>query len=54
MENLTQLTQSSCPFWEEINLHSPRVFHTLIVLSLEPDTTCLESDENATELTSDE
>lgn len=35
-----------------VYLHSPRVFHSLMVLSREPDTICLLSAEKATERTS--
>lgn len=51
-ENRTQDTQ---PVWLSsliVYLQTPRVFQSLIVLSLEPDTICLLSAENATLKTS--
>ena len=48
-ENRTQLTH---PVWAStswiVYLHSPNVFHSLIVLSRDPDTICRLSTENAT------
>lgn len=35
-----------------LNLHSPKVFHNLIVRSLDPETICLLSAENETDKTS--
>jgi len=43
-ENLTQETQSECASSIE-HLHSPKVFHNLILLSLDPETICLLSGE---------
>jgi hypothetical protein len=50
--NLTQETQSACPFSVIVNLQSPRVFHNLIVRSRDPETICLLSAEKDTERTS--
>jgi hypothetical protein len=50
--NRTQETHSVCPFSVMVNLQSPRVFHSLMVRSLEPETICLLSAEKETERTS--
>lgn len=49
---LTHDTHSVCPSSTIVNLHSPRVFHSLIDRSLEADTICLLSLEKATDRTS--
>merc|ERR1719369_395477 len=51
-ENLTQETQSLWASSWMVYLHCARVFHSLMVLSLEPETICLLSAEKATERTS--
>merc|ERR1719209_2653878 len=51
-ENLTQETQSLWPSSWMVYLHCARVFHNLMVLSLDPDTICLLSAEKATLRTS--
>merc|ERR1719386_97548 len=51
-ENLTHDTQSEWPSSLITYLHSPSVFHSLTVLSREPDTIWRLSDEKATERTS--
>ncbi len=52
-EKRTQLTQPLCASASWIAyLHSPRVFHSLMVLSREPETICRLSTENATLRTS--
>lgn len=54
-ENLTQDTHSECPSSPPdpmVYLHSPRVFHSLMVLSRDPDTICRLSAEKATDSTS--
>jgi len=50
--NRTQETQSVCPFSVMVNLQSPRVFHSLMVRSRDPETICLLSAEKETERTS--
>jgi hypothetical protein len=50
--NLTHETHSVCPFSVMVNLQSPRVFQSLIVRSLDPETICLLSAEKETERTS--
>jgi len=47
-EKLTVLTHSVWPWSSIVYLHSPKVFQSLIVLSLLPDTICLLSPEKAT------
>ena len=49
----TQLTHSEWPSSVMLNLHCPRVFQSLIVLSLLPLTICLLSAEKLTESTSE-
>ena len=52
-ENRTHDTHSECPSGSPIvYLHSPIVFHSLIVRSRDPDTICRLSTENATDSTS--
>ncbi len=51
-ENRTQETHSVWPFSVMVNLQSPRVFHSLIVRSREPETICRLSAEKETERTS--
>merc|ERR1719163_175050 len=51
-EKATQLTQSVCMSSVIVYLHSPRVFHSLMVLSRLPDTICRLSAEKATLFTS--
>merc|ERR1719309_713354 len=51
-ENLTQETQSLWPSSWMVYLHWARVFHSLMVLSLDPETICLLSAEKATDRTS--
>lgn len=52
-ENLTHETHSVCPSGSPIvYLHSPMVFHSLMVLSRDPETICLLSTEKATDNTS--
>lgn len=51
-ENLTVETHSVWPSSVMLYLHSPRVFHNLMVLSLDEDTICLLSGEKQTERTS--
>lgn len=51
-ENRTHDTHSVWPLSVMVNLQSPKVFHSLIVLSREPDTICLLSAEKETERTS--
>jgi hypothetical protein len=50
--NRTHETHSVCPFSVMVYLQSPRVFHSLIVRSREPETICLLSAEKDTERTS--
>lgn len=51
-ENLTHETHSECPSSLMSNLHSPRVFQSLMVRSRDPETICRLSAENETERTS--
>lgn len=51
-ENRTQLTHSPCPSSVMVNLQSPKVFQSLIVLSRLPLTICRLSAEKETERTS--
>src|SRR5579859_4550313 len=51
-EKRTQLTHSPCPSSVMVNLQSPSVFQSLIVLSRLPLTICLLSAEKETERTS--
>merc|ERR1719309_1252469 len=51
-ENLTHETQSLWPSSWMVYLHWARVFQSLMVLSLDPDTICLLSAEKATDITS--
>jgi hypothetical protein len=50
--NRTHETQSEWPFSVIVNLQSPRVFHSLIVRSRDPETICLLSAEKETDRTS--
>jgi hypothetical protein len=50
--NLTHETHSVWPFSVMVYLQSPRVFHSLIVRSREPETICRLSAEKETERTS--
>lgn len=51
-ENLTQETHSVWPLSVMVNLQSPKVFHSLIVLSRDPETIWRLSAEKETERTS--
>merc|ERR1712063_43625 len=51
-ENRTHETQSVWPSSWMVYLHWARVFHSLMVLSREPETICLLSAEKATDMTS--
>lgn len=49
---LTHDTQSVCGFWSTVNLHTPWMFQSLTLLSMDPEAICLLSGEKATVRTS--